>query len=178
MQLGHRTSKDLDFYTEKSFEGIELIKDFKENFPLEVKEVGRAKDTVWLKIKNIDLSFFRYPYKLIRPLISYLTVDLSSPQDITAMKIEAIIGRGTKRDFVDIYYLMRKYSLKQILRFTQKKYSEAFNELNCLQALMYFKDAETLQKDRKRIYLYDNLEWKNIKAGIEQEVKKYQKSII
>ena len=93
-------------------------------------------------------------------------------------KIEAVIGRGTKRDFVDIYYLLKKYGLKQILKFTQKKYPEAFNELNCLQALMYFKDAENLQKDRKRIYLYDNLEWKNIKAGIEQEVKKYQKSII
>jgi len=178
LQLGHRTSKDLDFYTLKHFKGIKMIQEFRKIFGKEIVRAGELPNTVYLKIKATDLSFFRYPYKLIQPFVSYLTIDLASVPDIAAMKIEAIIGRGTKRDFVDIYYLIKKYGIKQVLRFTEEKYPEAFNEPNCLNGLLYFKDADSFQKDRKRIYLYDNIEWKNIKKYIEKEVKKYQLSLI
>jgi len=94
------------------------------------------------------------------------------------MKLEAIVGRGVKRDFIDIYYLIKKYSLKQILEFTRQKYSPLFNEMNHLYALTYFNDAETTQKDRKRIYLYKEVQWKDVKKYIEIEVKKYQKLIL
>lgn len=178
LQLGHRTSKDLDFYTQKHFKGLELIREFRKILGKEIKKPGLAEDTLWLKVKNTDVSFFRYPYKLIRPLTPHLNVNLASPEDIAAMKIEAIIERGAKRDFVDIYYLIRKYSLKQLLNFAQKKYPEAFNEQNCLSALIYFKDAEVSQKDRKKMYLYENIEWKNIKECLEKEVKQYQLSLL
>ena len=124
------------------------------------------------------MSFFKYSYKLIRPTISYLTINLAQPEDIAAMKLEAIVGRGVKRDFIDIYYLMKKYNLKQILEFTRQKYSPLFNEMNHLYALTYFNDAETTQKDRKRIYLYKEVQWKDVKKYIEIEVKKYQKLIL
>lgn len=174
LQFGHRTSKDLDFYTEKPFRNIDIIREFRKLFGNEITNIKRATDTLFLKIKQTDLSFFRYSYKLIRPLIPYLSVNLASVEDTTAMKIEAIIERGTKRDFVDIYYSIKKYGLKQVLSFVKEKYPEAFNEYNCLHALTYFKEAESPQKDRKRIYLYENIEWKNIKEYIENEVKKYQ----
>lgn len=178
LQFGHRTSKDLDFYTPKHFRSVDVIKKFEKIFGKEVTEIERAPDTLFLKVKQTDLSFFRYSYPLIKPLIRYLSVNLASVEDITAMKIEAIIERGTKRDFVDIYYSIKNFDLKQVLEFTQKKYPKTFNKQNCLHALMYFKDAEVLQKDRKRLYLYENIEWKNIKARIAQEVKKYQLSLI
>jgi len=174
LQLGHRTSRDLDFYTPHHFRGLALTREFQKIFSKEIQKPGLAEDTLWLKFGDTDISFFRYPYKLIRPSLSYLTVKLASPEDIAAMKIEAIIERGTKRDFVDIYYLMKKCGLKQLLNFTQKKYSEVFNEQICLIALMYFKDAEITQKDRKRLYLYENIEWRKIKEYIEKEVKQYQ----
>jgi predicted nucleotidyltransferase component of viral defense system len=174
LQLGHRTSRDLDFFTPHHFKGLALTREFQKIFNKEIQKPGLAEDTLWLKFGDTDISFFRYPYKLIRPFLSYLTVKLASPEDIAAMKIEAIIERGTKRDFVDIYYLMKKYGLKQLLNLTQEKYPEAFNEQVCLIALMYFKDAEITQKDRKRLYLYKDIEWKKIKEYIEKEVKQYQ----
>jgi predicted nucleotidyltransferase component of viral defense system len=178
LQFGHRTSKDLDFYTKKHFKNVDLVREFRRIFKKEVTNIKRAPDTLFLKIRQIDLSFFRYPYKLIRPLIPYLSVNLASTEDITAMKIEAIIERGTKRDFVDIYYSIKKYGLKEVLGFVKEKYPETFNEYNCLHALRYFEDAEAPQKDRKRIYLFENIEWKNIKEFISGEVKKYQLSLI
>jgi len=178
LQFGHRTSKDFDFFTLKKFDSLILIREFRKIFSKEMKNPRRDEDSLWLNIKNIDISFFKYSYKLIRPTISYLTINLARPEDIATMKLEAIVGRGTKRDFIDIYYLMKKYSLKQILEFTRQKYSSAFNEMNYLYALTYFNDAETIQKDRKRIYLYKEVQWKDVKEYIETEVKKYQKSIL
>lgn len=178
LQYGHRTSRDLDFYTPQHFKSIDVIKEFKRIFKKEVTQIKRAPDTLFLKIRQTDLSFFRlqpthHPI-FIRPLIPYLSVNLASAEDIIAMKIEAVIERGTKRDFVDVYYSIKNFGLRNILKFVKEKYPEAFNEYNCLHALMYFNDAEASQKGRKRIYLYENIEWKNIKKYITEEVKKYQ----
>ncbi|PIP17906.1 MAG: hypothetical protein COX43_01715 [Parcubacteria group bacterium CG23_combo_of_CG06-09_8_20_14_all_35_9] len=174
--LGHRRSKDLDFYTKGKFNGMDIIREFQKIFAVE--KPRRTENALWLKIRNTDLSFFKYPYKLIRPLVVYSSVNIASIEDIAAMKMEAIVGRGIKRDFIDLYYLIKKYGLKQLLKFTHEKYKEAFNEVNYLHALMYFKDAEISQKDRRKIYLYKEVEWRDIKEYIEGEVKKYQKSLI
>lgn len=178
LHFGHRTSKDLDFYTKRHFESQKLFGEFRKGFKKDLKEPKRAEDTLRLKIKNIDLSFFRYPYPLIRPLISYETVKLASPEDIVAMKIEAIITRGLKRDFIDIYFAIKKYGVKEVLGFFEGKYPEVFNKYNCLTALTYFEDAERRDQGRKRVYVYSGITWPEIKKYIEKEVKKYQLSLI
>ncbi len=121
VQLGHRTSQDLDFYTKQPFDNIKLIKDFQKVFGKEVKEKIREKNTLYLKIKQTDLSFIIYPYKLIKPSIPYSSVSLASCEDIAAMKVESILGRGKKRDFVDIYFLIKQYGLEKIFFFQKKK---------------------------------------------------------
>lgn len=178
LHFSHRTSLDLDFYTEKHFDTLKLIGEFQRVFEKDLKEPKRAQDTLWLKIKNTDLSFFRYPYPLIRPLASYETVKLASSDDIIAMKIEAVITRGKKRDFVDIYFAIKKYGLKRILEFFKEKYPQAFNEYVSLTALTYFEDAEKSEQGRKRVYIYSGITWQAIKKYIIEEVKKYQLSLI
>lgn len=178
LHFGHRTSVDLDFYTGKHFDGNKLIKEFQKIFKEDFKEPKITKDTLWLKIRNTDLSFFRYPYPLIRPLVPYQAINLASPEDIIAMKIEAIITRGEKRDFVDIYFALQKYGVKGILNFFKEKYPQAFNEYNCILALTYFEDAEKSEQGRKRIYIYSGISWSKIKKYITEEVKKYQLGLI
>jgi len=178
LYFGHRTSQDLDFYTKRTFNVLKLTENFKKIFKKDIRNPKVAHDSLWLKIKNTDLSFFKYPYPLIKPLTSYQTIKMASPEDIIAMKLEAIIGRGKKRDFIDIYFSVKKYGLKKALDFYKKKYPEIFNEYNCLTALTYFKDAEIGEQGRKRIYIYSNVDWRGIKKYITEEVKKYQLSII
>ena len=179
LHFGHRTSQDLDFYTPKHFNPNEVYRKFKKIFSEEkLSKPSIAEDTLKFKINITDLSFFRYPYPLIRPLVSYQSVNLASPEDIIAMKIEAIITRGLKRDFVDIYFAIKKYGVRGILDFFKEKYPEAFNEYNCLTALTYFEDAEKSEQGRKRIYIYSGITWSKIKKFITEEVKKYQLSLI
>lgn len=177
LQLGHRTSKDLDFYTKEHFEPRELHEKFRGAFCEEnVSQAIIAKDTLKFEINITDISIFRYPYRLIRPLQEYQQVKLASSEDIAAMKIEALLTRGKKRDFVDIYFLIEKYGLENVLKFVQKKYPHAYNEFSCLTSLTYFEDAEKKDQGRSRLYLYSNISWKEIKKFLEKEVKKYQLS--
>lgn len=179
LHWGHRTSQDLDFYTPQHFNPRIVYRKFKEVFGREkLSEQTIAEDTLKFKLNITDLSFFRYPYPLIRPLILYQSAELASPEDIIAMKIEAIITRGLKRDFVDIYFAIKKYGVRNLLNFFEEKYPEAFNEYNCITALTYFEDAEKQEQGRKRIYIYSGVTWPRIKKYITEEVKKYQIGII
>jgi len=179
LHFGHRTSRDLDFYTPEHFNPQTIYTRFKEFFKKEkISEPDVAQDTLKFKLNITDLSFFRYPYPLIRPLNSWDTVELASPEDIVAMKIEAIITRGLKRDFVDIYFAIKKYGVKEILNFYKEKFPQAYNEYKCLTALTYFEDAEKSKQGRKRIYIYSGVSWSKIKKYIIEEVKKYQLRMI
>lgn len=174
LHFGHRTSQDLDFYTRKHFNPEVVYKKFKKIFREKLSEPDIAEDTLKFRIAITDLSFFRYPYPLIRPLVPYQTIKLASPEDIIAMKIEALITRGLKRDFVDIYFGIEKYGVKGILGFFKEKCPEAFNEYTCLTALTYFEDAEGKEQGRKRTYIYSGESWREIKKYISEEVEKYQ----
>jgi hypothetical protein len=88
------------------------------------------------------------------------------------MKIIAITQRGKRRDFVDVYYLLKIYSLEEILEFTQRKFKE-FDIYNGLKGLVYFEEAEDdLEIDRMRVF-DQSLDWKKIKDRITDSVKKF-----
>lgn len=175
LHLGHRTSLDLDFYTKRHFNSEIVYKDFQENFKREkISEPDFAEDTLKFRLNITDLSFFRYNYPLIRPLSSWESTQLASLEDIIAMKTEAIITRGLKRDFVDLYFAIKKYGIKEILEFYKEKYPQAYNEYKCILALTYFEDAEKRDQGRKRIFIYSGITWPKIKKFLIEEVKKYQ----
>lgn len=179
LQLGHRTSRDFDFYSEEGFNSKQLYLKFKKLFPKNISKPVFLEDTLQFRIGSIDLSFFKYPYPLIKPLKKWQSILIASPEDIAAMKIEAIIGRGTRRDFIDIYYLIKKFGLKNVLRFTRKKYRDTFNQYLSLRALIYFVDAEREAQGRVRISLYNSrITWQAIKKYLIKEVKEYQKCLI
>lgn len=178
LQIGHRTSADFDFYSEKGFNSEKLLQKFKKVFKKDISESVIVEDTLKFKIESTNLSFFKYEYPLIRPPIKWQSVNLASLEDIAAMKMIAIVQRGTKRDFVDIYYLIKLFGISSIFKLTKQKYQEMFNQYIGSRSLMYFEDAEKKQA-RTRIYLYDSrIGWKTIKSYLKDQVISYQKSII
>jgi len=173
LQIGHRTSLDFDFYTEKKFDSEKLFQELRKKFG-EVVLVEKANNTLLVRIKDVAASFFYYPYKLIFPPIDIDGVSLTSKQDIAAMKIIAISDRGTKRDFIDIYFLMREFPLEDIFRFVKQKYP-GFNNYIALRGLTYFSEAE--KKQQRRLYLISPVSWPKIKKFLIEEIRKYQKNV-
>ena len=140
LQINHRTSVDFDFYTKKKFDSQKLREEFDKRFKT-VQEIYIAEDTLGLNVEGIGVSFFRYSYPLIRPCQEIERILLASVEDIAVMKILAISQRGRKRDFIDIYFLIKEFSLRQIVEFIKEKYP-MFNIYLGLQGLTYFKDAD------------------------------------
>ena len=173
LELGHRISLDFDFYIEGELDPETLLQDFQKHFK-NVQLIREAKNTLILSIDNIEVSLFSYPYPLISSLIKIPEVNLASMEDICAMKIVAIIQRGTKRDFIDIYFLTKRFGLERIFALTQKKYKGLFNKYLALQALTYFTDADK-ERDEQRAKTLIGISWDEIKKELIKRVEDFKK---
>ena len=171
LQINHRTSVDFDFYTEKEFNSRRLREEFDKKFKV-VQEIYIAEDTLGLSVDGVGVSFFRYPYPLIRPWQEVENVFLASVEDIAAMKILAISQRGRRRDFIDIYFLIKELGLKQIIELIKEKYP-MFNIYVGLQGLTYFKDADE-DPEKGRFRLLKKVRWDEVKKCIIKEVNKFK----
>jgi predicted nucleotidyltransferase component of viral defense system len=175
LQIGHRTSVDFDFYTEKKFDSRKLREEFDKRFK-KVQEIYIAEDTLGLNVDGVGMSFFKYPYKLIRTCQEINGINLASKEDIAAMKIISISQRGRRRDFIDIYFLMKEFGLTQIIQFVKEKYP-MFNIYVGLQGLTYFEDADE-DPEKGRFKLLKEVKWTEIKKFIIKEVKKFKLSCL
>jgi len=122
LQIGHRKSIDLDFFGELDFEIQELIDNIKEFADLTI--LSESKNIHIYSINGIKVGFVNYKYPWIDDAVYKDGILLAGIKDIAAMKISAIIGRGTKKDFIDIAFLLQKFSLKDILDFYSLKYND------------------------------------------------------
>ena len=88
------------------------------------------------------------------------------------MKLAAVTGRGTKKDFIDIYFLLLQFSLKEMMEFYKNKYADGSDFL-VLKSLTYFEDAEQEQEP----FMFNNISWHVIKETVLTKHTDYLKSL-
>ena len=143
--LSHRRSVDLDFFSEKNRLGGEerraLIGQLKS---LRGWALLEEKDgTLHGRLGGVRVSFFWYPQRGVRPFVRRGSLRIASVEDIALMKMGAVIGRGSRKDFIDLYEICRRVPLKDLLRLGQKKFKDSRDfTLQALKALCFFEDAE------------------------------------
>lgn len=173
LQIGHRKSLDLDWFSKKSFSTKNLKNELKTLGKLKVE--NEEEGTLNCVLDGIRLSFFEYHYRVLFPsFINYnKRIKLADLRDIACMKIDAISSRGSKKDFIDIYFLLKEFSLKELLNLFDRKYKEIkYNHLHILKSLTYFEEAE---KEPMPIML-KKVSWSDeIKKEIIKKVKDYLK---
>ncbi|RKX56541.1 MAG: hypothetical protein DRP29_09535 [Thermodesulfobacteriota bacterium] len=175
IKYNHRVSQDFDFFTKEilNFEKIAQEIDIK----FSIKWISRAKDTLHFLINTannelVSISFFYYPYKLLKPLeyLAVYSLNLASDEDIACMKVIAITQRGSKKDFFDLWFLLKKnkWNLFILKNLVEEKYKN-FPFWIFLKAVTFFEDAE------KEEYSQDVIErnWQKIKDFFRKEVKKF-----
>lgn len=119
MQLGHRKSVDLDFFGQINVDSQDLKEALRTLGTLTV--LNDSKNIHIYVLNEVKIDIVNYTYPWLDDVVYKDGIRLASPRDIAAMKITAIEGRGTKKDFVDIYFLLKKYSLKNLLDFYSQK---------------------------------------------------------
>ena len=169
LQYGHRQSIDLDFFGHINVGQDELVAKLSETGSLTV--TNRTPHILQTIINNVKVDFVEYGfYKWIDQPIIEAGICLASDKDIAAMKVNAIMGRGSKKDFIDLFVLLQHYSLSEILQFYKLKYPE-YSEYRALLSMTYFEDAE--MQDTPKLFIQDS--WEDIKRTIIDTVRVYQK---
>lgn len=140
LQLGHRTSVDLDFFGRINADSEDLRDILREVGRVEVASVSKNINIFWINGVKVDMVNYPYPW-LDLPIVED-GVRLASLNDIAAMKISAIVNRGTKKDFIDLYTLLQHLALDEILDMYSRKYSDG-SLFIVMKSLTYFDDAET-----------------------------------
>ena len=166
LEFRHRISVDLDFFSQTDFS----ISEFKEIIPTigKYELTNEEPGTLDGILDEVKLTFLRYPYPLLFPLKEYKNISLADERDIAAMKLSAISSRGSRKDFVDLYVLLEKYHLPELIALFEKKYADVtYNKLHLLKSLTYFADAE----DEPMPHMLAAFTWEEVKARIVSEAK-------
>ena len=146
--LGHRNSIDIDLFSVNNFEPVEIMEMLSGRY--NVLPTTIRKNTLLSKVNDIKVDFISHPYKIIKPVIIEENISMLSLEDISAMKLNAIINSGQRiKDFIDIYFLLEHFSIDQMLYFYQEKYLVK-NDFIPLKALTYFDDID-LQIDPPKL---------------------------
>jgi hypothetical protein len=123
LKLGHRISIDIDLFSTSSFTSKELAQHLIEHYDAE--KVRTLTNAVFCLINGVKVDLLSHQYPLIRHLDVLDGVRMVSLEDIAAMKLNAIYGSGRRlKDFVDMYVLLEKFSLDQMLQSCNTKYHD------------------------------------------------------
>jgi predicted nucleotidyltransferase component of viral defense system len=170
LQIGHRSSNDLDMFGNLAVDEFEINKILK-NIGTTTLLKKTQNISIYL-INGIKVDLVNYPYPWLEKIIFEDNLRLAGIKDISAMKLAAITGRGTKKDFIDLNFLLQYYNLEEMLGFYKLKYNDA-SEMLVLKSLTYFADADS-EENPKMLML---MNWEKVKASITTCIQKYLKNL-
>lgn len=143
LHLGHRRSGDFDFFRPDAFAPQDLLGALRAAGDVQVLQ--EAAGTLTVMLQTVPTSFFHYDYPLLKPLQdSPWSLGIADPEDIAAMKLSALAGRGSRKDFVDLFVYAREVApLERVFEGFRGKYRGIHvDPYHLLRSLTYFDDAE------------------------------------
>lgn len=168
--VGHRKSIDLDLFSDQPFDK-NILKDFLEElfFPVSIRD-SSSKSIMQCFIENIKVDFVFVKDPFNHPADFLENIPFAHIEDIAALKLNAIKGRGSKKDFWDIAKLLNIYSLEKLFSFYEKRYPHD-DTFAVIRSLVYFDDAE----QEPDPVMVDHTSWDEVKKTIEKAFKDYYK---
>ena len=126
LRLGHRISLDLDLFSENRLlnqaDRQTLKKNLEASGKLQILE--EKEGTCHLRLETTAVSLFHYPRKLLKPPSKWSGLKIASIEDISAMKLSAVINRGSKKDFVDLFFILQSHKPAEILKWAERKFPD------------------------------------------------------
>jgi len=177
LQFGHRFSYDFDFFTQKEFDAKILVQRIKKLLP-DFKLERKAWGTILGYIGKTRFSLFYYDYPLLFKPHQFLKIEIADIKDIAPMKISAISDRGRKRDFIDLYFIIKikkTLTLEEIFRLYDKKFKLLKeNKFHILKSLSYFEDADKEEMPK----MIEEVKWPEVKKFFKEETIKLSKKLL
>lgn len=171
--MGHRKSIDIDLFSNFNFDVVQLLENLSADFPL--KLFFSANNTIKGSINNVEIDILAHRYPFVSEPLTIDGISMLSDKDIAAMKLNAISVSGQRvKDFIDLYYLLEKYSVEEMIAFYKTKYLQ-YNEVNVLKSLCWFEDVDL--SDWPVLIKTPKLKWGSVKKRILEATNTYLKQI-
>ena len=165
LQIGHRNSVDLDFFAHKEIDENKFLQELQKLGNTE--KIAGSKNILICSVNNIKVDFVNHSHPFLDNYIIVENIRMASTKDISAMKLNAIEGRGTKKDFIDLFFLLNYFSLKEMVAFYNEKYID-HTDFMMLKSLVYFIDADVFPEPK----MFINFDWEKCKEKIITEYLK------
>ncbi len=164
LQIGHRQSVDLDFFGKSAIHADQYMEHLGSFTKIQL--LSRSRNVLILNAGGTKVDFVNYQYPLVSKIQIKDGIRLFDLPDIAAMKLAAITGRGRKRDFFDLYFLLEYFTLQKMMDFYNRKYEDG-SEFLVAKSLSYFDDAE---QDEDPVMLKE-VYWADVKIKIGELVR-------
>ena len=163
----HRQSDDLDFFSEYKVEPQRLLKEISQ-FVSSIENIRIDEGTLLVNINQVKVSFMEYKYPLLKPFNHWGKNHLASIEDVACMKMIAIASRSERKDYYDLFEILKTLSPRDILENLQKKYGNQLDLYPFIIALTYFSETEQ-QIDPKGC----KVNWIQVKTFMEKIQKDF-----
>jgi predicted nucleotidyltransferase component of viral defense system len=170
LKYGHRISIDLDLFYHKKFDQEIIIKSLIKKFGKGYSTESRnTKWGIFCYIEGVKVDIVYHPHPLIGAIEMVDGIRMYSDEDIIAMKLNAILGRGKKKDFWDLHELLQHYPLQKMSELHEAKFPQQNLLITIPQAITYFTDAD---ESETPISLKKQT-WEKVKKEIQKKVSEY-----
>lgn len=169
LQLGHRFSVDLDFFSATQADIPALIEPLRRA----LKDFSPIlSDSSWGALiflaNNVRVGFFGYGYDLLEPLSPAEGIALASVTDIGLMKLDALLSRASRKDFHDLYVICQRVTLRELLDLAPRKYPSTRDfESQVTRHMLMFERAE----QETPVPLIEQVAWATVKNWFREQAK-------
>jgi len=168
LQLGHRISEDLDFFSAAPFSTDALYREVKGR-KLSPSVLQEAEGTLTVDAAGVKVSFFHHPYPFVGKLAHFGGIPLASITDIASMKVIAVSQRGARRDFIDLFFILKDTPFRKVAENMVARYGAArISPVGIGKSLVFFDDAESDPDPR---YRGQGPDWESVKRFFVRNVR-------
>lgn len=170
LMIGHRISVDIDLFTDRDFNAEKSSQYLQKHYQTDLNSISKNSVSGFIENIKFDLIAHRYPH--VKPLLTIEGIRMISIYDIAAMKVNAIVGNGTRvKDFIDVYYLLKEMSFHELIDTYLKKYPNV-NPVIAKASLRYYNDIDFTVSVTM---IKEELKWKDIERSIKKSISLYEK---
>jgi predicted nucleotidyltransferase component of viral defense system len=175
LQIEHRISEDLDFFTPNSF-NPEILSRYLRNQP-SYQETLVSSGTLYCIINQIKVSFLYYEIPLVYPVVNVKKIEVADWRDILAEKFKTLSQRGSRKDFYDIYFTLslQNISIGNAIEILKKRFKNtAINYYHILKSLVFFEDAN----QEPELKLLKGVSWETVKSFFTNNLQEFEKYLL
>ena len=184
LQIGHRTSVDIDFFSDKKNNYTVIRTELKKKYGKKIQEgyeinspMGKG---ISVFINNIKTDIIDWNTKFIRPAVIDEGIRLTAKEDIISMKLNTFLcpaeyARYEKKDYTDLAFLLKEFPLEIMMDLYKTKYpDQIMSDRMILEGLKLHEMADKKAMPK----MLNNLTWKDVKKQIDDSILLYSEKRI